>query len=63
MSMTWQAANAWVPLQEPARDVAAPTLQISPRDAPVPRSLTLTSDVVTLILRTSAIDLPTPRQH
>ncbi len=37
MPMTWQTAGAWVPLQEPARDITVPILQISPRDAPVPR--------------------------
>ncbi len=29
--LTWQAADAWVPRQEPARDIADPMLQISPR--------------------------------
>ncbi len=34
---TCQAADAWVPLQEPERDVAAPILLTSARDTPVPR--------------------------
>ncbi len=43
-----------VPPQEPVKDIAAPILQRSPRDAPGPRSPSPTRDVSMPILQTSA---------
>ncbi len=59
--MTFQATGVSVPLQEPAKDTVALILQISPREVPVTRPPTPTTDISTPILQTSAIDVPVPR--
>ncbi len=60
---TCEAADAWVPLQEPARDVTALILHTSARDALVPRFLTTTRDVAVPIVQTPAGDAPTPKSQ
>ncbi len=58
MLMTCHATGVSVLLQEPAKDIAAPILQISPREVPVTRPPTPTRDVAAPILRTHANDVP-----
>ncbi len=55
--LTCHATGVSVPLQEPAKDIAAPILQISPREVPVTRPPTPTRDVAAPILRTHADDV------
>ncbi len=58
--MTCQATGVSVPLHEPAKDIAAQILQISPKEVPVTRPPKPTRDVAAQILRTHVNDVSTP---
>ncbi len=59
--MTHQATDVWVPLNEPARSIAALVLQVPAKNAPVLRSRTTASDVAAPIFQSYGKETPVPR--